>query len=273
MNSRHLEILVTIEATTDALWTPMRCYTDRSIGPLLPADAMAAISERRERFLTHGVQFSSGGGGVVVQKQVERELNEMQAAGLLVVVAKYGRRTGVRLTALGDTLARYFSCNLMLHESRPLLARIAELELAGCSLNGVVSELDIVRAYNYTPEAGPKISSLDRDLIAAKVAGFVTDRIDMSARVFFHLTDAGRDFLDMPASAPELPEYEAKHEKWGHVYWDELRARLDGRPAWKAEQMALVFVPMSAGLWPEKRWHQVEAGSNGSTHRVVARKK
>lgn len=234
----------------EALWLPFRFTSSEDWH--LPA---VAIVERRRRWRAAGLPFVVGGEDAARQSGA-RILAQLRRAGLLEVCGR-GRHRGVRLTLLGDWAARTMFCARTLPEAWPWLVAIerARVEISDGTNAGFVNEWDVI-------EVGPRderdLSGHDLCVDLDDAAG-VLQRHDLAeamtdtcGSVGYRVSDAGRAALEAgePKPPDDLPAYRSD---MADEFVELLTAEWRGRQNWRSEDGREVFVPLSAGMWPDRR--------------------
>jgi hypothetical protein len=263
-NDDDLQILTDVLARADALWSHPRC---------LSRNAWAALAEQRAAFDADGIYLRVS-GAADKRKSAERRLSDLEAAGVLTIAARAGRRVGVKLTRRGDDVARWFAAAPMLYQSWPLLQRMAALVAAGVSMGPLVAETDLA-AVDYDGGEGPAsaaLNLLELDLLAPKAAGLVEDHADAHGRVYLGLTPAGRRAVaGKPMAKPKgLPEYRTGwSDRHDALYRRYLAEREEATP----KNINLVIVPLSCAMGPAKSWRDIEQVAGGSSARKTVTRK
>ncbi len=112
-------ILVETAALTDAILLPLRGRFEQ--------ERAQVRFERRKRFFAAGVELVGGGSGSE-RMAYTRQIETVEAAGLITVAREGGKRTGAKLTVLGDTIARKLV-------ARPTVAEKWEFFELSCDLD------------------------------------------------------------------------------------------------------------------------------------------
>jgi hypothetical protein len=213
--TRENEILMRVLGETDAVWTPIRCWT----GPTAPA-----VFHARERFAEAGTPWASGGADPAERKAVERAKATLTRRRLLKAYRpNRGRTIGVGFTLAGETIARrlagtptIFSSWLTCHElagrsKRPGEAKlirdvwIAEAELIGTGL--------------------ATAALVETLLLPALATRYAESASDAAGRASYALTSRGWAWLDAGIAPPD--DSEAPHDPEARaLYLEKLDAAL-----------------------------------------------
>jgi len=245
--------------TTDATLIGLLAATDAIFRPLRRADwnppTPAVLFEHRQRFATDGVPWTVGGSGAA-RLGGERDLQELQAGGLLVLTGK-AKRSGVRLTDLGEAAVRSL-CGLPsiigAHEMiRQIVCR------GGRADDGltICPETWLWGADDYADSETDARMAWEVSLLLAPALsrGWVKARSDVRGRAYYSVPLVGLEVAAAPApSLPDdLPEWQ---EPCGRLYHDltlAARERLRSAKATNPGEIGECPLPASIDLQRPRR--------------------
>ncbi len=238
MTSREL-LLIELVACVDAVWAPMRSPDWTS--PYLSTNFYLA----RNDFPTLGIAWVAGGATAAQRLAKTRELDELQAAGL-VIRSGSERKTRVILTDRGDELARRLAglpCMDAALATLEEIARIGTPAVGGPS----VCELELARLGDYenTVECHAELAIVEMMIAPALRRGWAVSDSSTGGCVWYCLTEAGAealtgehaDFGDMP------DEVSGGYVRYGKDYH---AARKAIRTAAPDDTREIGFLPLSA---------------------------
>ncbi|MFZ5831470.1 MAG: hypothetical protein ACOY3P_15405 [Planctomycetota bacterium] len=249
MNKSH-ELLIEILARSDALWLPLRAADWAGRG------CSQVLNERRAQFFAQGIGWRHGGDQNARQAHASL-LAEASAAGLL---RTYGneRRSAVKLTDMGDRVARGLAGCPGIAEAVEVMRRIAELELEPhgrsgglhqpCVREDWVANTSITLANYDTDEAARAVMVVEDRLLPAMTRGWVESASDTAGAAFYSLTDLGRDILSRPPKPADLPKPARGGRKlYARQLWHERLRLREAEPA-DSRNVGLIPVPASVFL-------------------------
>ena len=233
--------LIPLVATVDAVFAPVRRYTD--------AQGHRAL-ELRDEFEVHGGVPYSPSGDSAERKQANRTADDLEAAGLVEFSRSRGRRKHWRLSDAGEWAMRAY-CGLP--GVRPMhvaLLAIQDNERAGYLNTGHVPETALTGCDWGDRGADDAILLVEQLLAPAFSCGYVGSNSDCEGHVGYALTRAGHKWLACPPPPPsDLPAFSSRaNDRYFRLWGDELK-RLDSEPCKTVD----VHIPLSCGLWPEVR--------------------
>jgi hypothetical protein len=241
VSTEQQRILLEVLASTDALFSHHRWSAST-------AAVATAIAERRREFPAAGVPFVAS-GDAAQRKQAERDLADLQAAGLLVLLTSKSRRSGVRLTAVGDSYTRSLTGGYRLDEVHTLLELIDTVSRDGTNA-GFALEADIAGCNYGTKADSIALNTLEAQSLCLHAAGWLTTSSDTLGRIGFAITPARRSRMsDRPIMPEGLPGFD---NATSDLYDALLAERLRERDSWKPCEPSGVFIPLGAGSWSRK---------------------
>jgi hypothetical protein len=235
-----VELLIELQANSDALWNPLR----RSPGD----NALAcAVHERQLQYRESGLALR-GGGSAKGRQQHSRRLAEARKAGLLTTKGR--THPTVKLTDLAENALSSLTARYRLTEVWPLLELVAAITEAGCTNLGFVSETDIIGAADYDDVTSAELATLENQALPLLSRGWLASNSDVQGRVGYAITATGRKALAKGCPAEgALPDFD---EEAADLYESLFLAALAERPSWRPEHTNNVVIPLSCGLWPER---------------------
>ena len=235
--------LTDILARVDALFIAPRRYRDARPFSLRAA---AGIDERRQRNLTgDGLPYLIG-GDAAERQQGARLLDELATMGAVELTTRGGRRSGLRLTEGGDSVARALVAAFDVQHAWRLLTTLGELAVT-THLHWVGAAW--VRETALAESLGTNIAGIEFLSLPLKQRGLVADGIDQDGRVAYSLTAAGLEAAtaDPPAPPATLP---AMDDTLADEYTAKIERYADERAAWKPEQPGRLYVPLPVSFPP-----------------------
>jgi hypothetical protein len=207
----------------------------------------AAVAERRQRYLAGlGVPFLIGGSGPE-RYRAHSELSKCIAAGWLVSVGS-GKGRCCSLTLEGEQHIAPLVARQVVGEAEPwtALEAVAAFTAEGTVNAGFVCEVDCIGIDYDHPDVRKLLLRLEDAVLPLLVAGLLDSSSDSQGRIGYRLTPAGRDALaDGKPPLGKLPRVNNDLER---VYASTLTNVVSDRDRWTGGG---VFVPLSAGCWPE----------------------
>jgi hypothetical protein len=242
--------LARIVARDDGLWTPHRVTRGSS------NSCAAAIAEQRARFRSHGLTLTMG-GSALERKSGGRLLAELERKGLIRLEKHHGQHRGVALTDFGDDIARSFVPTNRVDQSFPALELIRATEklFRGRTNAGFILEHDILEIESVDdgePNLDPKpFLDFEDQCLPLLCRGLLESASDTEGRIGYRTTAAGREaLLAGPPEAPtQLPD---RNPELSQRFIDLYVAELAARESWIPDRHSSVWIPLSAGMWPER---------------------
>lgn len=232
-------ILIQILAESDAIHLPMR---QRDWQPPTPA----VIYERRRRFAASGICWQMSGDDAR-RKLNQRELARMKSAGLLELHGRE-RRSHVRLTSKGDTLARSL-CGLPgLDASHATLCEVIRLGKNG------TAELWLAGLDSYAEDPSNfEVILTENMCLPSLVRQWLVSHSDLLGHVAYFATPQGIAIAAQPE--PVLPSFLPKSSGEAFAAYTEtiLGARAQLRAAKPERQNEIGPIPMIAGQGLKRR--------------------
>jgi DNA-binding PadR family transcriptional regulator len=240
------EIILRILADTDAIWLPFRARATDD------GKVAAAIAERRSLFRRVGIQLAIGGGDAVRQSG-HRDLRSLVSKGLIRILGR-GKRRGVTLTNAGDNYVRSIAPSLRIDEAWPALRLVRCVELLfALPIRAYMLEFDILQIDQRVPLNGNASRLLDFEFTCLPLlaSGLLESSSDTQMRLGYRTTHAGRAALAKrkPARPRNVPPYSSAVGREFTQLW---KAALAARDTWSPSRPGLVWIPLSAGMWPRR---------------------
>jgi hypothetical protein len=229
--------LISLLAATDALWEPVRNWSDNR--------RVVAIMERREEFRRDGVPIAMGGGSANERKTFERQLDQIQATEFVQVSRTRGKRTHWRLTDSTDwqlrSLCQWSGFPEMVSAMLAVQANDQpDYHTGDWVLAAIPDDTDEERLRQ-------RCCEIEWAILPALVRGLATSWSDCNGAVKYEVTQAGLKFLDNPNPPQvELPEYDTDANE---AYLAELQKTRDELKTAKPTHQNAVAIPLSAGDW------------------------
>ena len=172
----------------------------------------------------------------------------MQDNGLLTVIRGRSKRVGCKLTPEGDDYIRMRMPVVTVQESWPWLRKLNKHSAAN---SGFALEVDLLKS-DYDKLTTIELYELEDKLDPLRCRGLVDSASDIEGRVGYKLIDAGREALThrRPPAPKKWPAYD---QTLGQEYIRLYHAELAEREDWKPVRPNSVAIPVSAGMWPERR--------------------
>jgi len=216
MNETQTNLLVSVLASTDALWLPCR-------DPRSNAWVNTHLARTSYRAGLGGCWRPLQGATEQQRKQRQRALDAMSADGLLVLARRReSRLVGATLTPVGEAMARAL-CGLPGSEaavaSEDELRRLGDSEFAAVE-GRWISERGLARQ-NYGDDTSEFVL-VENMLLPSLVAGRVESLSDSLGRCWYMLTDDGT-----PNVPPEPTDVEPWCDDLRSLYEQELSRHLD----------------------------------------------
>lgn len=214
------QTLIQILAQTDALFWPSR---DRFV-----MRQAQVRQERRQAYAESGLVVH-GGGTAADRQAFGRTLDALQSAGLLTIHRTAGRREGVRLSPLGDTVTRRLCGVATLSDAWWLLGLLAETTDAW---NGSFPEHLAIGVEEFTgsPEENEQLQNMRQLLVPLLPVRYVscTGDGDYPRRYWMSVTDEGRAALagGVPDRPPASVEYSEEAAEAYDAEWQRYAAEL-----------------------------------------------
>ena len=241
--NRPEALIISLLAALDALFTPIR---DWSNGP-----RVAAIVHRRDQYARRGLPVTGGGNTPGQRKQQERNLDTIEATGLVTFTRRQGRRATWKLTEPADWRLRALCacsdwpetllCLLAInaHEQSPRLEQpysaVPEVWLTGKDYGA--------------PAAADRFKHVEDLLAPALCRAWAIASSDEAGRVGYTVTDEGRAVLSDPRPpAIDWPEWNPEASEVYSLALTQARRELQAIPTDAASRCV---VPLSSGDWPE----------------------
>ncbi|MCX7424382.1 MAG: hypothetical protein NTW96_01890 [Planctomycetia bacterium] len=226
-------IRIQILGLTDAAFCPMR---EADWHPPAPGN----IYHARHTYPTDGVRILVEGDGAD-QKRTERTVHDGIAMGLIVPTVKRLRRTGLRLTDLGDWLTRAIVGQPDAGEAYRLVVEVARL---GGDDDRWVSELTLAGVPGYSDGIKRKLVEVEDNALPALVRGWLESNSDRYGHAWYRLLPAGRRALEHPepVEPPGLPDGDPDARRFYIATVEDERERL--RTAEPGNPKEIGFVPL-----------------------------
>ncbi len=249
MNETHRELVVSILGATDATWLPARDPRSRQW-------LNTYASRRAFRSGLGGPWRPSAGGTERVRKRRQRDLDELEAAGLLVLSRRReSRLIGATLTPAGEELARAL-CGLPGWQeslsAEDELRRLAGSEFAAVE-GGWISEIGLTNCGYGDDMDSAELVLVENMLLPALVAGRVESLSDLLGHAWFRLTDAGG--LDGPTNPTDVEPCGDLRD----LYELELARHLDQFQAKPQTRHEIGKIPMRSAIQTKGNTNELES--------------
>ena len=235
--------LIELLAATDALWEPIRDWTDNH--------RICGLLERRERFQKYGLPVELGGGDAAARKSQERRLDEIEKTKLVVFSRRAGKRAFWRLTDSADWKLRRLCQWSDWDEMLTLMFAVRAHADCGYTNAGCVPDWRLaVGPHNgdgWTDQEKNKIIELEWIALPCLARAWLSAWSDCKGANGYRITDSGRRFLANPkALAIEWPAYSSDAND------DYLAALKSARESLRsiAGSESGIAIPVSCGTWP-----------------------
>lgn len=245
--SPSLEMLTAIlplGAEIDVIHTPVR--------RLHPDGGHRAMELRMEFRRSGGLPYAAG-GTASERKASERLADEWEAAGLVVCSRCRSRRVAWRLSDAADWALRSLAGDWpdpWGGLQTAMLCIDAHTKTGHTHESGFVPEVALLGMADW--KAGPidgRVYELESLLLPGLVRDLVRSGSDCYGRVGYLLTDRGRKWLESPPDPPDLSGVSYCSEA-SRQHFDAFMVALKRLDSEKP-RLAAVYIPLSAGLWPE----------------------
>ena len=237
--------VIELLAATDALWEPIRDWTDNH--------RICGLLERREQFRRCGLPVELGGGDAAARKSQERRLDQIETSGLVIFSRRHGKRAFWRLTDQADWALRRLCTWSDYPECLVLMTAVQAHTDCGYTNTGCVPEWRLaVGPHNgdgWTDQEKNKIIELEWIAAPSLSRGWLAAWSDGNGSSGYRLTKSGRRFLKSPAS-PEI-EWPAYSSDANDAYLAALKVARESLRS-IASQGSGVAVLLSAGTWPQE---------------------
>lgn len=219
-------LLVDVLARSDAIFSLDRAKYDLR--------REQARIERQRAYIAGGIDFTAG-GSVADRQASGRLLGDLESGRLLSIHRGAGRREGVRLTPLGDTVTRRLCGLRTVADVWPLLQLAGEYQAMAAGAAWPESLL-VADEFSGTPDQIDRWTGVVLALRPLLTAGLIVafgDRSVPVRRYWLRLTASGRAALDAgpPGESLDVEFCEAAAREYDRLL-DRAEARLrDARPA------------------------------------------
>lgn len=203
-------------------------------------------------FKSAGLSFITG-GVAADRMRGSRALSELLDRRF-VTLGGYGRNRTAKLTPAGDNYARSFLPTRRVDESWSTLEQVAKTEEAfgGRSNAGFVREFEVLGMdTSDLPRGNPlQQTMLEDKALPLLAAGLLESCSDANGVLGYRTTDAGKELLqgDPPKAPAKMPVFDKVLSAW---FIDAYCQALAERERWKPSQTNHVWIPLSAGMWPD----------------------
>ncbi len=199
------KLLIEVLARTIVLFWPSREPFDQR---------RAQVRHQRQRVYIQGGGIDiSGGGSAADRQKFGRLLGDLESRGLVTIGRSTGRRQGVRLTTLGDTVARRRAGWRTQAEVWHILERAGDLDRRSVRRSLPEHLFAGIQEWN-SEEDSHKLTDFWLDAVSFLTAGYLTafPDTDSPPKYWIGLTEAGRVAIaaGKPSDAP--PEIEFDQE-------------------------------------------------------------
>ena len=257
------EILIRAWAATCALWRPMVLWDFKT-----PRNTYFA----RRRFRQRGIPWASGKADDSERQAASRALAGVDS-GLLIVTRRGGRTCYVRLSEAGEVRAAALVGQPDLAANLAEMRRLAALdgdpaELVGFFQGGIAEDwllgwVDKASGPKDKQEFLAGVGGLTDRLLLALVRGWVESNSSGDNRVYYRLTDSGRQALDNPPKSPsDCPSRRTKPKTCSQ--------KLPKRPNMKSQRRRIGDrrASLAVALFPVHHRPAAGRSSNRDTRRV-----
>jgi hypothetical protein len=196
------------------------------------------VWERRRAYREHGIDLP-GGGNQAERQSFGRLLGELEQAGLLKVHRTRGRRVGVRLTDLGDSVARRMAACYTVADSWPAFQRCCIWQaFADAHLGGTAWPEHLLVAEEWAGNArqNEQLRQIRQELVPYFANGWVVADGDMHSPRRFWLSVSPDAPPGLPIDSASCPVPDAPPEigtdkaatDFYDAQWDAYNRELDG---------------------------------------------
>jgi DNA-binding transcriptional ArsR family regulator len=239
METGDIQILIKILAETDATFEPVRDETN--------SRHLAGIWDRRKKYFARGLPIGIG-GTELERKQFERHLDALERGGAVKCSRENGRRGFWKLADETEWPVRRLATGSDLPELLVLLLAVQAHQDAGFTNQEFVPEWSLAFG-SRVPSGETYVGGIlhVQDVAAPGLCrGFLTSCGDFHTHTGYHITTAGRDFLDNPQIPGEWPEWE---KCWADSYFGALSTARESVKTITGRDNCLT-TRLGCGSWP-----------------------